>query len=218
MTILAWKWLRKLIKKFKKAEADKRTIWPTAEEIAQLPLFERINPDGIVVITTKEGAQRAYDELMKEKVVGFDTESKPTFIKGQKSTGPHVAQFATSEQTYIFMLHQDDCRKTATALIKSPKLKKVGFGLQDDLKRIQIKLKIRPQEVVDIEALFGAKGYKRGVGVKTGVAIALKRQFKKSKSQSTSNWGAPHLTDNQLIYAANDAYAAIQVYQALLSL
>ncbi len=212
---MIWNWFRRLVKKFKKRGADRRTIWPTAEQIVQLPLFERLNPENIVVITSKEGAQRAFDELMKEKVVGFDTESKPTFIKGQKSMGPHVVQFATPVLAYIFMLHEEECRKTAAALIKSPKLKKVGFGLHDDLKRIQIKLKVHPHEVVDIETLFGAKGYKRGVGVKTGVAIALKRHFKKSKSQSTSNWGSLHLTDNQLIYAANDAYAAILVYHEL---
>jgi ribonuclease D len=91
----------------------------------------------------------------------------------------------------------------------------VGFGLGDDLKRIRIKLGVQPGSTVDLETLFTAKGYKRGVGVKIAVAIALKRQFKKSKKASTSNWGNKHLTDKQLLYAANDAYAAMRVYDAM---
>jgi ribonuclease D len=147
--------------------------------------------------------------------VGFDTESKPTFQKGEVSRGPHVVQFSTARRAYIFMLHLEKNREVASALINSPALKKVGFGLGDDLKRIPIKLGARPKSVLDLETLFSARGYGRGVGVKVGVAIMFKQRFMKSKKASTSNWMNRSLTDSQILYAANDAYAAIKVYEAL---
>lgn len=209
------KLFEKLFKKRPERAAEKKITWPTREEIALLPWFEGLSLDDIAVIETPQGARRAHDELVEAGVVGFDTESKPTFIKGEKSHGPHVAQFATLTRAYIFQLHDPGIRKTAAALIKMPSLKKVGFGLSDDLKRIRLKLKVEPKSVLDIETLFAARHYGRGVGVKVGVAIAFKRRFRKSKKASTSNWGAPYLSDQQLLYAANDAYAAIKVFHAL---
>ncbi len=207
---------RRLLKKIRARKDLKRTAWPSPEQIAAMPAFDEVRPENIVVITTPEGAERAYKEILESDVVGFDTESKPTFKKGEPSTGPHVAQFATRERTYIFMLHQKGVCQTAGKLIRSAELKKVGFGLGDDLKRIRIKMGVQPHSTVDLETLFTARGFKRGIGVKIAVAITLQKQFKKSKKASTSNWGHPHLTDKQLLYAANDAYAALCVYQALI--
>jgi hypothetical protein len=209
-----WKWLKRLVKKFRGKTAERKIPWPTPEEMAVYPWFEELRLDQIVVVSTPEAARRAHDELIHAQVVGFDTESKPTFVKGEVSQGPHVAQFATLTRAYVFMLHQLDCRKAASQLIKSSALKKVGFGLSDDLKRIRLKLKIQPRAVLDLETLFAAKGYGRGVGVKIGVAVVFHRRFRKSRRTSTSNWGASQLTNQQVLYAANDAYAAIKVFRA----
>jgi hypothetical protein len=209
------KWLGKLFKKRGDIAAEKKIPWPTREEIEQMPWFEGLRLGDIAVIETEPGAHRAYDELVQAGVVGFDTESKPTFIKGEASRGPHVAQFSTPQRAYVFMLHDVQIRKVAATLIKLPSLKKVGFGLSDDLKRIRTKLKVEPKSVLDIETLFAARHYGRGVGVKVAVAIAFKRRYRKSKKASTSNWGADYLTDQQILYAANDAYAAIKVFHAL---
>ena len=76
-------------------------------------------------------------------------------------------------------------------------------------------LAITSNEVFDLDAMFMEKGYGRGVGVKVGVAIALKRRFSKSKKMSTSNWMQQRLSDRQLLYAANDAFAALQVFHVL---
>lgn len=213
---IIWDWLKAL---FSKSPGGKlgvvRKVWPTREEIVLLPVFEGLDPGDIVVVSTPKGAQRAQAELVQETVVGFDTESQPTFLKGQVSTGPHVAQFATPRRAYVFMLHDDKCREVARWLIGSEALKKVGFGLDDDLRRIPIKLKVQPKAVVDLETLFRAKGYGRGVGVKVAVAIVFRRRFIKSKKASTSNWKSRHLSDKQVHYAASDAYAAIRVFRAL---
>lgn len=212
---MIWKWLEQLLRKHRGGPIGRKIPWPGPEQIALLPWFEELRRDQITVVSTPEGARRAFDELARAGVVGFDTESKPTFVKGEISDGPHVAQFATPNRAYVFMLNEAVCRQVAGALIKSVALKKVGFGLSDDLKRIRIKLRVRPREVLDLETVFPARGYGRGVGVKVAVAIALNRRFRKPKKVSTSNWGARHLSDKQIFYAANDAFAAIKVFHAL---
>lgn len=212
---LIWKWILSLFKKRPVVQGGRHKSWPTTQQIALLPWFEGLGEEDIVVISTGEGARRAYDELMQSTVVGFDTESKPTFVKGEKSTGPHVVQFSTMERAYIFMLHQAECRKVAGRLIESAALKKVGFGLSNDLTSIRNKLKVQPRSVLDVETLFSSKGHGRGVGVKVAVAIIFNRRFKKSGKASTSNWAALQLSDTQLLYAANDAYAAIKVFEEL---
>ncbi len=148
-------------------------------------------------------------------MVGFDTESKPTFTVGERSSGPHVAQFATRERVFVFPLHQHENRRVVGALMELASLAKVGFGLRDDLKRIRAKLGANPQSVLDLETLCAQRGYGRGVGIKVAVAMCFNRRFRKSKKIGTSNWMRRRLTDQQLLYAANDAHAAMRVFEAL---
>ncbi len=210
------KWLSRILAKLRgKSRNGRPARWPTREEIAELPLFESIELPDIVEVSTPDEARRAHEELRHAKVLGFDTESKPTFVKGEVSTGPHVAQFSTLERAYIFMLHDPEVRRVVKALISSKTIQKVGFGLSEDVRRIPIKLGIQPECVLDIETIFTAKGYGRGVGVKVAVALALKRRFIKSRKASTSNWMKRRLDERQLLYAANDAYAAIKVFHKL---
>lgn len=212
--ILAW--LKRLLSLFTRPDPRGRKIpWPTKEAIAQLPPFEGLELPDIIEIVSPEGAHRASKEIMAAGLVGFDTESKPTFIKGQRSNGPHVVQFSTADRAYVFMLHDREIRRVVAQLIRSDELKKVGFGLDEDLRLIPIKLSVKPAAVLDLETLFASRGYGRGVGAKVGVAIALKRRLIKSKKISTSNWANRRLTDRQLLYAANDACAAIRVFHAL---
>lgn len=184
--------------------------------MAALPPFEGLGLDAIVEVAKPEQAERARRQLLAADVVGFDTESKPVFVRGHVSTGPHVAQFSTLERAYIFMLHNDACRHVVGALLASEKLHKVGFGLREDLRRIPIKLGVTPRSVLDLETLFAARGHGRGVGARVAVAIALKRRLLKSRKASTSNWMRHRLSEKQLLYAANDAYAAIKVYDEMM--
>jgi hypothetical protein len=188
---------------------------PTRDEINALPVFDALRLEGVELVDSAALAARALDRLTREPVVGFDTESKPTFIVGEVSAGPHVAQFAAPGRTYVFVLHDEACRRAASDLIGSAKLKKVGFGLDGDRRLIRSQLKVRPQSLLDLETIFTQRGYGRHVGVRAGVAIMFKRRFVKSKRLSTSNWSRPRLSPDQLLYAANDAYAALRVYQAL---
>lgn len=191
---------------------------PSSEDIALLPLFDRLGMHHITLVNTGAQAQAAATKLMEAAAWGFDTESKPTFRVGELSTGPHVLQLSTHDHAWVFQLHDTECRTVAADLLAAPGIIKAGFGLGDDKKRIRSKLGIEPQGIVEINTLFRELGYRKELGVKSAVATLFKQRFIKSKKASTSNWALPHLSEQQLIYAANDAYAAIRVYEAVRSL
>jgi len=215
MSIGLWRWLVRLFPAFRDDPSSRPRQWPTREEMMALPWFDGVGRDQIVMIDSDQGARRAYEELSRLAVVGFDTESKPTFNKGEKSRGPHVAQFSTPERSYVFTLHQPENRRVVGALMGLASLKKVGFGLADDVKRVRSKLGVIPKSVLDLETLCAQRGYGRGVGVKVAVAMVFKRRFRKSKKIGTSNWMNRQLTDQQVLYAANDAHAAMLVFEAI---
>jgi ribonuclease D len=188
---------------------------PSSEAMALMPLFERLGVQRITLVSTGAQAQAAAKQLQAAPVWGFDTESKPTFRVGEVSTGPHILQLATLEHAWVFQLHDADCRAVAAELLALPGFVKAGFGLGDDKKRIRSKLGIEPQGIVEINTLFRQLGYRKEMGVKAAVATLFGQRFIKSKKASTSNWALPTLSEHQLVYAANDAYAAARVYDAL---
>ena len=188
---------------------------PSNDDIALLPLFERIGLSRITLVRTGSQAREAAVSLEAAAAWGFDTESKPTFRVGEVSTGPHILQLATLEHAWVFQLEDAECRAVAAQLLARQGISKAGFGLGDDKKRIRSKLGIEPQGIVEINTLFRERGYRKEIGVKAAVATLFNQRFIKSKKASTSNWALPNLSESQLIYAANDAYAAIRVYDAL---
>jgi ribonuclease D len=188
---------------------------PDKEAIALLPPFERLGLDRITLVNTGKQAALAYDALVAAHAWGFDTESKPTFKVGEISDGPHVLQLSTREQAWVFQLHDPDCRAVAADLLARNGIAKAGFGLGDDRKRIIQKLGIEPEGILELNAVFHARGYRKDIGVKGAVAVLFNQRFQKSKKAATSNWANPRLSESQLVYAANDAYAAICVWEAL---
>ena len=171
--------------------------------------------DRIFVVSSTRQAGIALEELRSAGEIGFDTESKPTFFKGQKSEGPHVLQFSTPEKAFIFQSHVTESETAVISLLRSPALMKIGFGLKGDLQQISDRYGFRPAAIVDLDKSFKALGYRNSLGAKSAIAVLFNRKFPKSKSVTMSNWSLPRLTNSQLIYAANDAYAAIRVYHAL---
>lgn len=202
----------------KQPEMSEQKLPPSSDEIALLPLFERLSMQRITLVSTGAQAQAAAMHLQAALAWGFDTESKPTFRVGEVSTGPHILQLATLEHAWVFQLQDAECCSIAAALLAQGGIAKAGFGLGDDKKRIRSKLGIEPEGIVEINAMFRALGYRKELGVKSAVAALFNQRFIKSKKASTSNWALPHLSESQLIYAANDAYAAMRVYAALQAL
>ena len=188
---------------------------PDNDAIALLPLFERLGLDRITLVNTGKQAQLAHDALVATHAWGFDTESKPTFKVGEASDGPHVLQLSTGERAWVFQLHEPECRAVAADLLARSGIAKAGFGLGDDRKRIIQKLGVEPADVLELNTIFRAQGYRKEMGVKGAVAVLFNQRFQKSKKAATSNWANERLTESQLIYAANDAYAAYRVWEAL---
>lgn len=198
-----------------KARGKVRPIALTKGETALLPRFAGLSPDRIFVPKTKAECEAAAEEILAAGVAGFDTEAKPTFRAGEKSGGPHVVQFALADKAFIFQLHRRDCQKVAAELIASERVRKVGFGLKNDHGQIRNRLGVALNAVLDLDHVFRKQGYRGQIGVRGAMGAVLKLSFPKSKSITTSNWAAAELTPGQLRYAANDAFAALKIMEAL---
>ncbi|MEY4736069.1 MAG: Ribonuclease [Pseudomonadota bacterium] len=192
-----------------------RLSTPDKDAIALLPPFERLDLNRITLVNTAAKAREAQARLLDTPAWGFDTESKPTFKVGEVSDGPHVLQLSTVERAWVFQLHEPQCRSIAAELLAQSGFAKAGFGLGDDRKRIISKLGVEPAGILELNTVFHARGYRKDMGVKGAVAVLFNQRFIKSKKAATSNWANAQLTEAQLVYAANDAYAAVRVFHAL---
>jgi ribonuclease D len=188
---------------------------PDREQILLLEPFEGLELPDIHVVASARDAEDAVAALQAARVVGFDTESKPTFARNEVSGGPHLVQFATLEEAWLFQLHRAEFHPTLAMLLASPSLIKVGFGLSSDLSLVRERFGVEARGVIDIDDEFRRRGYRQSIGVKMAVALVFDRRFIKSRKATTSNWANRQLSDAQLRYAANDAHAAIRVFDAL---
>lgn len=183
--------------------------------MSELEPLQQLGRDHIVVVSTRQQAEQALQALGASTVLGFDTESKPTFVKDDISQGPHIVQFSTLHKAYVFQLHDAGCRETVSMLLVSERITKVGFGLAGDHAQILRTLGVRPKNVIDLNVLFREQGYVKELGVRGAVAVVFKRRFLKSRKATTSNWANRQLSESQIVYAANDAWAAMAVFHAL---
>ncbi len=150
---------------------------------------------------------------MAADAIGFDTESKPTFAKGEVSTGPHLIQLATDDRAYLFHVTVQHALDELRAILESPRVLKVGFGLRDDLRRLQDRLGISSANILDLSVAL-RREKRADMGAKTAVAHFFGQRLQKSKRTSTTNWSNPRLTERQILYAANDAHVALRVYRS----
>lgn len=192
-----------------------KKITPTKAEITLMEPFVGLTLERIHVPQSHDEFAAAAAEIMAAGIVGFDTESKPTFAVGEVSDGPHVVQFALHDKAYLFQIHHTAGHAFLKALLQSDQLIKIGFGLKSDSGHIHAKLGITPGGVVDLNTVFSMDGYQREMGVRNAVALMFKQRFIKSRHVTTSNWAQYQLNPQQLLYAANDAYAALRVFDEL---
>ncbi|WP_367847979.1 3'-5' exonuclease [Rhodoferax sp. WC2427] len=188
---------------------------PTKAQTALLPPMQGLALDRIFVPATQAEFAAATAEILAAGAVGFDTEAKPTFAPGEVSDGPHVVQFALPTKAYLFQMHRPDCRPCLLEILQSDAVRKVGFGLEQDRGQIHAKFGVTMRAVLDLNAIFRKDGYGTSMGVRAAVGVVLRQRFHKSKKTTTSNWAVAQLTPTQMLYAANDAYAALKVFQAL---
>lgn len=190
-------------------------IRPTREEIALLPLFPGLPLDRIQCLETGAQFERALAVMNEAVFVGFDTESKPTFFKDAAQNGPHVVQIAVDNEAFIVQIRSNTPSAFLKALVESERIVKIGFGLTSDRAPLARKLGLKLNTTVDLSKTLRSLGYKQELGVKAAVAIVLGQNIQKSKKVTTSNWANAALSASQLLYAANDAYAALKVFQAM---
>lgn len=194
----------------------KRAAEHAAEPAPMLPPYDGIKLADVMLVQSALQAAEALTALMAADAVGFDTESKPTFVKGETSSGPHLIQFSTDDTAYLFQVGINPALDVLKAILESSSTLKVGFGLSDDIKRLRIKLGITMAGVLDLSvALRGDQ--RNDFGAKTAVAKFFGLKLQKSKKISTTNWSNSHLTERQILYAADDAQVALRVYRRWLA-
>lgn len=191
-------------------------LLPDKVQIQTYPRFKNLNLDKILVIHTLAQCKDIENELAYATVLGFDTESKPTFNKGEVQTGPHLIQLATLEKAYLFQV-SPEIIQFLKPIFENPKQLKVGFGLKNDSHLFR-KKSIELNSIIELSKSFSSFGLTNTVGVKNAMALLFQVNFPKSKSISTSNWARKVLTEPQIEYAAADAYAAVLIFEELLRL
>lgn len=184
---------------------------------ADLPLYEGISLSRISLVNTPVLAEAAGNELIVAGVIGFDTESKPTFQKGEISTGPHLVQLATEDKAYLFPVSRSTDFSALKSILESCAVMKVGFGLGNDRSALQSRLEITLANVLDLGEILRGPGHRGTVGAKVAVAHFFGQRLQKSKKTGTSNWASARLSERQMLYAANDAHVALKLYRAWLA-
>ena len=182
--------------------------------VADLPEYAGITLANVTLVTSAEIATQALDELLAADAIGFDTESKPTFVKGEVSTGPHLVQLAVERQAWLFPIARLPGNSALKTILESPRVLKVGFGLGNDRSALKSRLGIEIDNVLDLGEVLRGADHRGTVGAKVAVAHFFAARLQKSKKIGTSNWASAHLADRQLLYAANDAHVALRIYRA----
>ena len=183
------------------------------EEIGELPLAAF--PGEIVVIDAEDDNYfSAIRYLRRQKILGFDTETRPTFSPEQHSNGTAILQLSGKEKAFLFRVKKLGLPKELLSVLASRAILKVGAATRDDVLGLQKILGFRPRGFVDLQSLVWEYGI-RDKSVKKMAAIIL--GVKISKAQQLSNWEAEHLSESQMKYAATDAWICREMYQKLQS-
>ena len=183
---------------------DKNKLSKT--EINSLPLRHYNGP--IHIIQTAEQAKEACTILMKEKVLGFDTETRPAFNKGQ-SYLPSLLQMAGRKVVYLFQLSKCGLTDRIINLLSIDDIIKSGVAINQDLIELQQISNFEPAGFIDLGDIARSKGLPHH-GLRGLAAYLL--NFRISKSGRTSNWSANQLTKKQIKYAATDAWLGRELY------
>lgn len=181
------------------------------EEIAALELASF--PGQIVVIDAEDEAyEKAIRYLKRLKVLGFDTETRPTFSPDQHSSGTALLQLSGGGKAYLFRLKKCGLPRSLASILANPDIVKVGAATMDDIRGLQRITHFVPKGFVDLQNHVWEYGI-RDKSVKKMAAIIL--GVKISKAQQLSNWEAEKLSESQQKYAATDAWVCREMYLKL---
>jgi len=178
------------------------------EAIAALPV--KTYPAGIRVIDTQEQAREAISDLSQEKIVGFDTETRPSFRKGHLHKVA-LMQISTAECCYLFRLNKIGI-DTVKPFLENPEVLKIGLSVHDDFNALRRSGNLQPDGFIDLQQVV-KKFDISDISLQKIYAIIFGERI--SKSQRLSNWEADRLSDAQQAYAALDAWACLHIYNHL---
>lgn len=189
------------------AEGLKINISP--EEINKLPL--RTFEGKTVVVSDPGQLPKAIKEIEKYDVVGFDTETRPSFKRGQFYQ-VSLLQLAVPKKAYLIRINHTGVTDEIKQFLENPAIIKAGVGIRDDLKALQKLKPFEPGGFYDLSTLAKQAGL-QVESVKKLTALLL--GFRISKSAQTSNWEAATFTQKQIEYAATDAWVCLELYGKL---
>ena len=170
---------------------------------------------GKIYVTDAVGAEfnRAIAYLRSQKVIGFDTETRPTFTPGQAQYGVSLLQLSGPDRAYLFRVKNMGMHRRLCNLMSSEKILKVGAAIHDDIRGLQRLRAFEPAGFVDLQKIVCEWGI-RDKSVKKMAAIIMGIRI--SKTQQLSNWEAEKLSDAQCLYASTDAWVCREMYLRLM--
>lgn len=181
------------------------------EEVTILP---RAVFGGVVeIIESEEQVDEACDWLLRQGVIGFDTETRPSFKAGTTNKVA-LLQLSGGGRCFLFRLCRMRLDKAIIKILEDPNIIKVGAAVRDDIKGLQALRHFQPKGFVDLQNIVHEWGIAEK-SVRKIAAIVIEEAV--SKAQRLSNWEASHLTDAQVNYAATDAWVCQEIYDRLLN-
>jgi ribonuclease D len=165
----------------------------------------------IVLVEDLTTFNKVFARLLGSDLLGFDTETKPTFKKGRKNT-VSLVQLSTGTLACLFRINKIGFPDKLIDLLSDPKVIKVGVAVHDDIRFLKGVKGFSPDGFIDLQNFVKNFGIQSS-GLKKLAAIVL--GFRISKRQQVTDWEAEQLTDAQQIYAATDAWVCHQIYQKL---
>lgn len=176
------------------------------EALAALPL--RRYEGAVSVVATRTALNEALEDLRGESVVGFDTETRPTFRKGEHHS-PALIQMATARAVYLFQLRRVDVIPGVAEVLTDARIVKAGVAVAHDLHELKEVFAFAEKNVVDVGVIARRCGLTQ-TGVRNLAGIFLGCRV--AKGARTSNWAAATLTPAQITYAATDAWIGRELY------
>lgn len=181
----------------------------------KIPTLSRvIFPGRIIVVLNEREADKAVDYLLNAELLGFDTETKPSFRKGHQNTVA-LLQVSTNDTCFLFRLHRTGLCPSIKKLLETTKVRKIGLSWHDDILSLKKCGEFQPKGFIDLQ------DHMKDLGIEdTGLAKLYANIFGQriSKREQLSNWEADVLSEKQKVYAATDAWACVMLYKEYLRL
>ena len=179
------------------------------DEVNELPLYQF--DGGIFIIDTFEKLDYYLPLLENQEILGFDTETKPSFKKG-KNNPVSLLQITTKNEAFLIRINRIGLPEEIKKILADPGVKKIGLAIKDDIKILKDINNFEPNGFIDLQDYVEDFGIE-AKSLKKITAIVLNKRI--SKSQQVSNWERNELTDAQKTYAATDAWACLKIYKKL---